>query len=181
MSQSLGPRRLEAESEREGGLNENGRIDAGVVARALRPLYADLRRFAAVVGGMHVEPDDLVQEALVRVLASGRWSSDDDIDAFIRRAIVDAASKEAHQSLGDRGEFVLGPHEVVLIPDYSPHLADIGGLDPMARALLCLVELDGVSTRQAATTLGCSEAAARTRLSRARRRLTAEFETESVA
>jgi DNA-directed RNA polymerase specialized sigma24 family protein len=160
-------------------MNDNGRIETEDVARALRPLYADLRRFAAVVGGMHVEPDDLVQEALVRLLASGRWHSVDDVDAFLRRAIVDAASSEVRPSIGERAAFVLGPNEFVLVDDYPPDLVDIGGLDPMARALLCLVELDGVSTRQAATTLGCSEAAARARLTRARRRVTIELASET--
>ena len=34
-------------------------------------LYPSLRRFAAVVGNYHDDPDDLVQEALTRVLAAG--------------------------------------------------------------------------------------------------------------
>ena len=161
-------------------MNDNGRIEAGDVASALRPLYEDLRRFAAVVGGMHLEPDDLLREALVRLLASGRWDSVDDIDASLRREIVDVAAHDVRPSLGERGAFVLDPHEIVLVADYPPHLADIGGLDPMTKGLLCLVELDGASTGRAASTLGCSEGAARTRLSRARRRLHAELVSEMV-
>ena len=37
----------------------------------LDDLYPSLRRFAAVVGPAEVEPDDLVQEALLRVLERG--------------------------------------------------------------------------------------------------------------
>jgi len=44
-------------------------------------------------------------------------------------------------------------------------------LDPVARGLLFLVEVEGASIREAAAAVGCTEPAARMRLSRARRRL----------
>ena len=68
-------------------MGEYRRFDASTLTDALRPLYADLRRFAAVVGGMDVEPDDLVQEALVRLLVSGRLGSVDDAAAVPRRGL----------------------------------------------------------------------------------------------
>jgi DNA-directed RNA polymerase specialized sigma24 family protein len=59
-------------------------VDAEEVAEALRPIYADLRRFAAVVGPIEVEPDDLVQEAVVRLLASEQWEAVRDLRAYLR-------------------------------------------------------------------------------------------------
>jgi DNA-directed RNA polymerase specialized sigma24 family protein len=37
-----------------------------------RALYPGLRRFAAAVGPLEVDPDDLVQDALVRCCVGGR-------------------------------------------------------------------------------------------------------------
>ena len=161
-------------------MGEYGQFDATTLTDALRPLYADLRRFAAVVGGMDVEPDDVVQEALVRLLVSGRLGSLDDAGAFLRREIVDLVSNERRPTSREHGVSALAPVEVVLVADYPPDLADFGSLDPMTRALLCLVELDGMPRSQAAATLRCRGAAARSRLSRARRRLQAAFDIETV-
>lgn len=57
-------------------------------------------------------------------------------------------------------------------------LADLLRLDPTSRALLYLVEVEGASIRDAAAAAGCTEPAARMRLSRARRRLRAELDVE---
>ena len=40
-------------------------------SRIFADLYPSLRRFAAVVGSVDIDPDDLVQDALVRALRRG--------------------------------------------------------------------------------------------------------------
>ena len=59
----------------------------------LRQLYEPLRRFAAIVGRLDVEPDDLVQEAYTRFLAGDRGDVED-VGAYLRRTIVNLASNE---------------------------------------------------------------------------------------
>jgi RNA polymerase sigma-70 factor (ECF subfamily) len=161
-------------------VDEAGWADASEVAAALRPLYNDLRRFAAIVGSIEVEPDDLVQEAVVRLLASGRWRAVDDIGAYLRRAIINVASNERRRLSRQRGAVARASDDVVLVVTYPSDLAELGRLAPMTRALLCLVELEGAPISEAAKTVGCSEVAARARLSRARRRLRADLESEAV-
>ncbi len=62
-------------------------------------LYPSLRKIAAVAGSFDVEPDDLVQEALVRVLRKGSISDLDNPLAFLRKTIVNLASNQ-RRSLG---------------------------------------------------------------------------------
>jgi RNA polymerase sigma factor (sigma-70 family) len=57
-----------------------------------------------------------------------------------------------------------------------PIIEALGRLSKADRELLVLVAWDGLSTREAAVTLGCSATAAKVRLHRARRRLRAELE-----
>ena len=55
-------------------------------------LYGPLRRFAAVVGPIEVDPDDLLQEAVARVLRRRRLTDLDQPGAYLRRTIVNLAS-----------------------------------------------------------------------------------------
>lgn len=57
-------------------------------------LYPGLRRFAAVVGAVDMDPDDLVQDAVSRALALGPLRRLDSPGAYLRRAIVNAASND---------------------------------------------------------------------------------------
>ena len=68
-------------------------------------LYPALRRIAAVAGSVDIEPDDLVQEALVRTLRKGNISNLDDPLAFLRKTIVNLASNQ-RRSLGRRRKAV---------------------------------------------------------------------------
>jgi DNA-directed RNA polymerase specialized sigma24 family protein len=62
-------------------------------------LYPSLRKMAAVAGSVDVEPDDLVQEALMRTLRKGPISDLDNPLAFLRKTIVNLASNQ-RRSLG---------------------------------------------------------------------------------
>jgi RNA polymerase sigma-70 factor (ECF subfamily) len=145
---------------------------------ALRDLYPMLRRFAAVVGRADVDPDDLVQEAFTRLLVSGRRHDVQHLGAYLRRTIVNLARNERRRLA--RGS--TAHTRLVTSPgDISPPVSDLSDLmrlDPVARGLLYLVEVEGTSIRDAAAAVGCTEAAARMRLSRARRRLRADLEAE---
>jgi RNA polymerase sigma-70 factor (ECF subfamily) len=155
-------------------------VDADEVADALRPIYPDLRRFAAVVGPLDVDPDDLVQEAVVRLLVSGQWQKVRDLRAYLRRTIVNLASNERRRFARQQAAVELNVVEITLVAAYPSDLAELGRVEPMTRALLYLVELEDYPIDEAAALVGCTPAAARTRLSRARRRLKSELETGAL-
>jgi RNA polymerase sigma-70 factor (ECF subfamily) len=145
---------------------------------ALRELYPSLRRFAAVVGRADVDPDDLVQEAFTRLLVSRRREDIRDLGAYLRRTIVNLTKNERRRLA--RGSAM---HRRLVVADEaappSPSdLSDLMRLDPVARGLLFLVEIEGATIAEAATAVGCTDPAARMRLSRARRRLRADLEAE---
>jgi RNA polymerase sigma-70 factor (ECF subfamily) len=135
-------------------------------------LYPRLRRLAAVAAPLEVDPDDLVQDALVRVLRRGSLADLDDPAAFLSRVIVNLASN-SRRGLGRRrrawarhGAPVLGED-----PTYPSDLGDLDALDPAERTILYLVDVEGWAFDDAASVLGLSPAAARKRASRARRQL----------
>jgi RNA polymerase sigma-70 factor (ECF subfamily) len=147
-------------------------------ARAeLEATYEQVRRFAAVVGPPDVEPDDLVQEAFVRALNRG-LDGIDDLTAYLRRTVVNLSSTSRRSWLRGRTALTrLGPidtsEEMVV-----PLVSDLFRLPPDLRAALWLAEVEGWSYAEIGRILGCSEDAARTRASRARRRLRMELVQE---
>ncbi|HEY3669687.1 MAG TPA: sigma-70 family RNA polymerase sigma factor [Acidimicrobiia bacterium] len=146
--------------------------------RSLRELYPGLRRFAAVVSRPDLDPDDLVQEAFTRALVARSRSEVPNLGAYLRRTIVNLAKNERRRlARGSVAQARLVPSEDAVTAPPSD-LSDLLRLDPVSRGLLFLVEVEGASIREAAVAVGCTEAAARMRLSRARRRLRAELEAE---
>lgn len=138
--------------------------------RLIADLYPALRRIAAVAGSTDVEPDDLVQEALVRTLSKHSIADLDNPLAYLRRAIVNLASNR-RRSLARRRRAVarLGVEEGS-VPSYPSDLDAILDLPPRHRAILYLVEVEGVPYAEAAEQLGMSTVAARALASRARKR-----------
>jgi len=155
-------------------------VDADEVSAVLRPIYLDLRRFAAVVAPIETEPDDLVQEAVVRVLVSGQWSKVRDLRAYLRRTIVNAASNERRRLVRQRTAFERTVPEITLVATYPSDFADLGRLEPVTRGLLFLVEVERYPIEEAAALVGCTPVAARARLSRARKKLRLELEHEAL-
>ena len=142
-------------------------------------LYPGLRRFAAATGAADVDPDDLVQEAVARTLRRHTLSELDDAAAYLRRAIVNLAANRRRSLMRWRLAVArLDRDEEGRAPEYDSDLADLQQLEPDARALLYLVEVDGFTYAQAADVLGIKEAAARARAARARRRLRIGIEGE---
>jgi RNA polymerase sigma factor (sigma-70 family) len=132
-------------------------------------LYPALRRIAAVAGSFDVEPDDLVQEALMQTLRKGPLSDLDNPLAFLRKTIVNLASNQ-RRSLGRRRK-ALGrlSFEESKWPTYPADIEAILDLPPRQRAILYLVEVEDVPYVEAAEQLGMTTEAARMLANRARK------------
>ena len=139
-------------------------------------LYPSLRKIAAVAGSVDVEPDDLVQEALMRTLRRGPISDLENPLAFFRKTIVNLASNQ-RRSLGRRRKALsrLSTEESWL-PSYPADIEAILDLPPRQRAVLYLVEVEGVPYAEAAEQLGMTTVAARALANRARRKARAAME-----
>jgi len=132
----------------------------------VRELYPQLRRFAAAVAPPDVEPDDLLQEALVRALRVGPLADLDDAGTYLRRAMAHIAAN-SRRSFGRRrralARLTLSDVENATYPSDLTQLLE---LSPTLRAVLYLAEVEGWPSM-----LGCTELAARTRAARGRRQL----------
>jgi RNA polymerase sigma-70 factor (ECF subfamily) len=139
--------------------------------------YPSLRRFAAVAAPFDLEPDDLLQEALVAVLRRHRLTELEHPIAYIRKTILNAAA--AHSRRMGRRRVALRRYaastRLPAAPSYPSDLADLYRLSPKERAALYLHEVEGYRFAEIASMLGCSEAAAKKAGSRARRRLALEL------
>ncbi len=149
-------------------------------ALVFEELYAPLRRFAAVVGGRDIEPDDLLQEAVARALGKGSLHELNDPGAYLRRIIVRLVSNDRrHLAVVRRGLSRLMASEAGTVrDDYPSEVDDLLRLKPSERAVLYLSEVDGYRYSEIGALIGCSEAAARKRALRARRRLQAALVEE---
>jgi RNA polymerase sigma-70 factor (ECF subfamily) len=137
----------------------------------VRRCYDSLRRFAAVVGPPVAEPDDLVQEALVRTLRVTPLHQLDNPEAYLRRAVVNIA-RNARRSTRRRDAALLRLRVVDSSSDNHPSdLADLERLLPKDRALLYLRVVEGRSYAEMASELAMREDAVRARVSRATRHL----------
>jgi RNA polymerase sigma factor (sigma-70 family) len=139
----------------------------------LRELYPSLRRFAGVVAAAGVAPDDLVQEAITRVLARGGLQGVDDPSAYLRRTIANLASNERRRAGIARRAHTRHDADAAVAAraEYPSDLDELRRLPARDRALLYLTEVEGAPIAEAAGIVGCSEGAARMAISRARRTL----------
>jgi len=137
-----------------------------------RPMYPGLRRFAAVVAPLDVEPEDLLQDALVATLGRHRLTDLDDPAAYLRQAMLNLVSNFRRRSISRwkaLRRLAASPPEAK--ETYPSDLSDLNWLSPMQRAVLYLSEVEGYRFGEIAQMVGCSEPAARMSASRARRRL----------
>jgi RNA polymerase sigma-70 factor (ECF subfamily) len=146
-----------------------------------RSIYPALNRLACVVCPSERDPEDLVQEALVRTLRRGPLIELDAPLAYLRRVVVNLAANE-RRSLGrlrkasprlaavDDGETPAYPSDVALLLE----------LGPLDRAAVWLSAIEGQTAEHIGQILGCSPEAARTRISRANRRLRALLDEEGA-
>lgn len=150
----------------------------------IRELYPSLRRFAAVVGPAEIDPDDLVQDAFLRVLERSLLCSLDNPGAYLRRTVFNLASNH-RRGLSRRRKALLrlGASESY-IPVYPSDVQELLRLPSKARAALYLSSIEGRTFADIAELLGCSEGSARTAASRGRRtlrRVLSEVENSATA
>ncbi|NNE75131.1 MAG: sigma-70 family RNA polymerase sigma factor [Acidimicrobiales bacterium] len=145
--------------------------------RRIVAAYPALRRFAFVVADSDTDPDDLLHEALVRVLGRRDLGDIHDLGAYIRRAITNVASN-TRRSLGrKRRAMVRLASEAgtdAVEAERPSDLAELMSLDPGSRAAVYLFAVEGRSHREIADVLDVSEQASRARVSRALRLLRVE-------
>lgn len=133
--------------------------------------YDDLRRFAAVTASRDVDPDDLLQEVLVRVLSQGPLSEREQPMAYLRRAIVNLAIDHARHREVRRAAMGKWVGRKASVDTYPSDLGILEELTPRARAIVYLAEIEGYRYGEIAEMLDCNEAAARVGAMRARRQL----------
>jgi RNA polymerase sigma-70 factor (ECF subfamily) len=137
----------------------------------IRDLYPKLRRFAAVVGSEMVDPDDLVQEALLKTIRRQPLSTLEHPASYLW-TVISRLATDQHRRLGRQRRALsrIGPPEPDC-PRYPSDLDELEILTPKARAVLYLREVDGYSYAEIAQLLKANEASLRRTASRARRRL----------
>jgi len=141
-------------------------------------LYPSLRRFASVVSPPEDDPNDLVQEALLRTLRRGSLSDLDNPGAYLRRTVLNLASSRRRSLARQRRALArLGPPDDVRA-EHSWDMEELLALPPRARAVLYLRIIEGRPFEEIAGLLGCSRVAARATASRATRRLRALLSEE---
>ena len=130
--------------------------------RVFAELYPGLRRFAAVVASAGTDPDDLVQDALVRVLRRGGLGRVDHPAAYLRRAVLRLAMDD-RRSFGRRLQAFrrMGPAPVSSSA-YPSELGDLEQLEPLDRAILYLGDVEGIPQAHVADQLGLTHQAVRT-------------------
>ena len=143
-------------------------------------LYPTLRRIAAVAGPVEIEPDDLVQEALVRTLGKRRLTELDNPTAYLRATIVNLASNHRRRFARRRRAVARLSTDEGWVPSYPSDVEAILDLPPRHRAILYLVEVEGVPYAEVADQLGMTTVAARALASRARRKARLNLEVGSA-
>ncbi len=142
-------------------------------AAIFRALYAPLRRFAGAVGPWEVDPDDLVQDALVKVLHGGSLDRFDNPGAYLRRTIINLSYNHMRRrETGTRANvrYVAGTSGAAEA-EYPSDLADLMSLEPAERAVLYLHDAYGYSFGEISAAIDTPEGTCRQLASRARHRL----------
>jgi RNA polymerase sigma factor (sigma-70 family) len=134
-------------------------------------LYPALRRFAAVVADVDIDPDDLVQDALAGLLRMPAGHVID-VNGYLRRSIVNAVAsarrrKARDRELQARDRAGAGGAVVVAYPTDVREVLD--AIPARDRALLYLLDVERQPVADVAMLLGITAVAARVRALRARR------------
>jgi len=156
-----------------------GEIAAGDSDREIFvAIFPSLRRYAASCAGSEIDADDLVQEGLERTLRRHRLADLDHPEAYLRRAIFSSASNARRSLSRQRGV----RRRAGVADDEAPHfpsdLSELRRLSIKDRTAVYLVDVEGATFAELAAVLGCSEAAARQRTVRARKRLRGQIESD---
>ncbi len=152
---------------------------------ALAPI---LRRRAMSLSHDTALADDLVQETMLRAWSNrGRFRIGTNLAAWAMTILRNSFFSERRRS-GRAARAMLGlgePEALAAAParqDHALELRELGEavaqLPPAQRRVLLMVALGGSSYEEAATASGCSVGTVKSRVSRARSRLTAMVDTD---
>ena len=144
-------------------------------------LYPELRKFASVVASPDIDPDDLVQEALAKVLRSGSLDEIDNPGAYFRQAILNLEISHRRRWARWRQR----AHRAPMMPlrveaTYPSDLALLQCLAPFDRALLYLTVVEDLPYAVVADMIGGNEKTLRSRASKAKSRLRGVLAKEEV-
>ncbi len=134
-------------------------------------LYPQLRRFAAVVADSDQEPDDLVQEALAKVLRRTSLTDLSHPAAYLKRTVLNLVANDRRRKGRYRQILPRLGLDEAMSDNYPSDISFLDELSPTDRAVIYLADVDGYSLSDIATELGLSAGAVRKRASRARANL----------
>lgn len=146
----------------------------GEFTAALAGELATIRRVARVLTGDADGADDLVGEAIARTLP--RWRDGDvaDCGAYVRRVVVNLASRRWRRlALGRRRDHAAlewlrdAPDVPGVVVERDRTLRAVMDLPVRRRAVVLLRFYEDLSTREIAATLGVTEGTVKSQLSRA--------------
>jgi RNA polymerase sigma factor (sigma-70 family) len=144
------------------------------VGDAYRANAADLIRYATVLVGPSDAPD-VVNDAVVGVMTSGRWESVDNPRAYLFRAVLNQAT--SHHRSGtrrrrreERAARLEVPATVIDATSVDAHRA-LAQLSAQQRAVVYLTYWEDLSTAQIAAQLEVSDGTVKKQLARAREQL----------
>lgn len=137
-----------------------------------RAAYPRMRRYAAVVAPPHVEPEDLLQDALAATLKKQRLADLDNAEVYLRRVMLNLASNQRRRWVrGKKAQQLLAASSNQPIENYPSDLSELMWLTSRQRAVLYLSEVEGYPFAEIAEMVGCSVPAARMSATRGRRRM----------
>lgn len=144
-----------------------------------RSLYPRMRRFAAVAAPPDVEPEDLLQDALVATLRRHHLVDLDNPETYLRRVILNLASNHRRRWHSRwKAERLVAASPPGPMESYPSDLSELMWLSARQRAVLYLSEVEGYRFAEIAEMVGCSAPAARMAASRGRRRLRVALDGE---
>jgi RNA polymerase sigma-70 factor (ECF subfamily) len=162
------------------------RLDGELIGQHL----GRLRRAASALAGSHHDAEDLVQEAVARVLARPRCLRRGGELGYLLRTLENTHRLQLRRQSRRPRETPIEhapPLADASVPDVSELLerraviAAVEQLEEPFRATLVAVDVAGLSYRNAATALGVREGTIMSRLHRARRRVIDHLEQRDAA
>lgn len=134
-------------------------------------VYPHLHRVACVAAPADVDPDDLVQDALVRFLALDDPKAVRSPRAFLITTVVNLASNHRRSWIRHRAALGRLRRPDDARTEFPSDLSDLLLLPPRERTVLYLHYVDGLSYNEIGELVGCSAEAARKAAQRGRTHL----------
>ena len=135
--------------------------------------YADdLVRFATGLVGPS-DAQDVVSDAVVRVMWSKRWVDVDNYKAYLYRAVLNESRMHHRSTMRRRAREQRAASSGIVFPrDVRPEVLDaVGSLSPQQRAAIFLTYWEGLGVDEVAMRLGVREGSVKRHLARARAKL----------